>query len=182
MPHGINAAVAANVPICAKAVSPAVYFMAIRCQSYEEAYNKWLRKIEHLLPIPLVRPWKRVEKNQSKVLHTTSQYSQGNTDPADYGYRATEAARSVSQFSEGAYKPERMGKISPRKAAPHRIPAEYVCNGCGGDVRTAWAMLEGDVLGYRRGHIVQTTDHSKCMDQRVDASVLGPKAGMFRKK
>ena len=38
MQHGINAAVAATVPKCAKKVSAAAYFMAIRCGTYEEAY------------------------------------------------------------------------------------------------------------------------------------------------
>ena len=152
MAQGINAAVAATVPICAKTVSPAIYFMAVRCDTYEQAYAK-LRKIEHLLPIPLVKPWKRMEKNQSKVLATTSQYTQGGTALADHGYRATEVSRSVDRFSEEA---EPMGKISPRKGS-RRIPAKDVCPGCGGDMHLSWAMstLANTV----------TTDHSKCITE-----------------
>ena len=185
MAHGINAAVAAAIPVCAKGVNAATYFMAVRCDTYEEAYHKWLLPIAHLLPIPLVKPWKRVGKNQKQVLATTSQYSQGNTAPVDHGYRATEASHSVAEFSEGAHKPERSGKNSHLKVGPRskaraerflsrRIPVECVCKGCGRDVRHAWAIVNGD--------IIQTIDHDKCMDQRVDTSVLAPKAGMFRGK
>jgi hypothetical protein len=177
MVHGINAAIAATVPICAKRVSPAIYFMAVRCQSYEEAYSKWLRKIEHLLPIPLVKPWERMERNQKKVLATTSQYTQGNTAPADYDHRATEASRSVAEFSEGTHKPERdgmRGKISPKEKRSRRIPAEHVCKGCGRDVRRAWAVINGN--------LTQITDHSECMNQSVVLGGLAPKAGMSRRK
>ena len=162
MRHGVNADVARHVPSCAKKVSPAIYFMAVRCQSYEEAYSKWLRKIEHLLPIPLVKPWERTEKNQQKVLATTSQYTQGYTDPADYDQRATEASRSVDEFDKNARKPERKGKISPQEGGPSKIPAKHVCSWCGGDTRM--------------------TMHGNCHDLRVDASVLAPKAGIFRGK
>ena len=150
MRHVVNADVARHVPSCAEKVSPTVYFMAVRCDTYEQAYAK-LRKIEHLLPIPLVKPWQRMEKNQSKVLATTSQYTQGGTALADHGYRATEASRSVDRWSEGAYKPERMGKHSPSEGP---IPAKDVCPGCGGDMHLSWAMstLANTV----------TTDHSKC--------------------
>ena len=144
--------------------------MAIRCDTYEEAYNEWLLPIAHLLPIPLVPPWERVEKNQKKVLATTSQYTQGNTALADHDYRATEASRSVAEFSEGARKPERRGKISPPKGGSRRIPAEYVCAGCGRDVRRGWALVNGNLM--------QATDHDRCMNQRMDTSVLAPKAGM----
>lgn len=174
MPHGINAAVAATVPICAKAVSPAVYFMAVRCQSYEEAYNKWLRKIEHLLPIPLVKPWKRVEKDQHRTPVTTSQYSQGNTALVDHDHRATEPSRSVAAFSEGASRASPiMGKVSPSSSGIRRIPKECVCQGCGRDMRRGWIEVHG--------RLVQAINHDKCMDQRTDTSVLGPKAGMSRK-
>ena len=177
MIHGINAAVAAYVPTCAKRIDATVYFMAVRCQSYEEAYSKWLRKIEHLLPIPLVKPWERMERNQKKVLATTSQYTQGNTALADHDYRATEASRSVAEFSEGARKPERdgmRGKFSPKEKGSRRIPAEHVCKGCGRDVRRSWTFVNSNLM--------QTTDHSECMDQRTDTSVLAPKAGMSRRK
>ena len=174
MANGINAAVAANVPSCAKRIDAAVYFMAVRCDTYEEAYNKWLRRIEHLLPIPLVKPWERVEKNQKKVLATTSQYTQGNTAPADHDHRTTEASRSVAEFSEGSHRPERSGKISPEKRGSRRIPAENVCPGCGRDVSRAWTLVNGNIM--------QTTDHSECMDQRIDTSVLAPKAGMSPRK
>jgi hypothetical protein len=152
MRHVVNADVARHVPSCAEKVSPTVYFMAVRCDTYEQAYAK-LRKIEHLLPIPLVKPWQRIEKNQSKVLATTSQYTQGGTALADHGYRATEVSRSVDRFSEEA---ERMGKISPRKGS-RRIPAKDVCPGCGGDMHLSWAMstLANTV----------TTDHSKCITE-----------------
>jgi hypothetical protein len=152
MRHVVNADVARHVPSCAEKVSPTVYFMAVRCDTYEQAYAK-LRKIEHLLPIPLVKPWQRIEKNQSKVLATTSQYTQGGTALADHGYRATEVSRSVDRFSEEA---EPMGKISPRKGS-RRIPAKDVCPGCGGDMHLSWAMstLANTV----------TTDHSKCITE-----------------
>ena len=174
MANGINAAVAASVPICARRIDAAVYFMAVRCDTYEEAYSKWLRRIEHLLPIPLVKPWERVEKNQKKVLATTGQYTQGNTALADHDHRATEASRSVAEFSEGSHRPERSGKNSPHKRGSRRIPAEYVCKGCGRDVRRAWAMINGN--------LVQVTDHDRCMDQRTDTSVLATKAGMSPRK
>jgi hypothetical protein len=177
MSNGINVAIAATVPICAKRVSPAIYFMAVRCQSYEEAYSKWLRKIEHLLPIPLVKPWERMGKNQKKVLATTGQYTQGNTAPADHDRRSTEASHSVTEFSEGARKPERdgmRGKFSPKKGGSRRIPAGYVCPGCGRDTSRAWAVVNGNIM--------QTTDHDKCMNQRTDTSVLAHRAGMSRKK
>ena len=152
MRHVVNADVARHVPSCAEKVSPTVSFMAVRCDTYEQAYAL-LRKIEHLLPIPLVPPWKRMEKNQSRVLATTSQYTQGGTALADHGYRATEASRSVDRWSEGAYKPERMGKTSPRKGS-RRIPKQDVCPGCGGDMHRSWTLANADV--------VQTKDHSKC--------------------
>ena len=161
MTYGTNAAVAANVPICARRVNAAIYSMAVGCDTYEEAY-KWLRRIEHLLPIPLVKPWERKEKNQQKVLATTSQYTQGCTDPADYDQRGTEASRSVDEFDKNARKPEHKGKISPQKGEPRRISAEHVCPWCGGDTRL--------------------TMHDNCGDLRVDASVIAPKAGMFRGK
>jgi len=174
MAHGINAAVAAAIPVCAKGVNAATYFMAVRCDTYEEAYHKWLLPIAHLLPIPLIKPWKRVGKNQKQVLATTSQYSQGNTAPVDHGYRATEASHSVAEFSEGTYKPERRGKISPPKRGSRRIPAKHVCKGCGRDVRRSWTLVGGNIL--------KTTDHDMCMEQSVNTSVLAPKAGMLRKK
>ena len=52
MTYGTNAAVAATVPLSAKHVDAALYSMAVRCDTYEEAY-KLLRRIEHLLPLPL---------------------------------------------------------------------------------------------------------------------------------
>ena len=157
MTYGTNAAVAATVPISARHVDAAIYSMAVRCDTYEEAY-KLLRRIEHLLPSPLVKPWKRTERNQQKVLATTSQYTQGYTDPADYDQRATEASRSVDEFDKNAYKPECKGKISPQEGGPRRIPVKHVCSWCGGDTRM--------------------TMHDNCHDLRVDASVLAPKAGM----
>ena len=174
MANGINAAVAANVPTCAKLISPIAYRMAVRCSTYEEAYYRWLLPIKDRLPIPLVEPWERTEKNQKKVLATTSQYTQGNTAPADHDYRATEASRSVAEFSEGSHRPERSGKNSPRKGGSRRIPAEHVCKGCGRDVRRSWTFVNSNLM--------QTTDHSECMDQRTDTSVLAPKAGMSRRK
>ena len=174
MANGINAAVAVSVPICARRIDAAVYFMAVRCDTYEEAYSKWLRRIEHLLPIPLVKPWERVEKNQKKVLATTSQYTQGNTALADHDHRATEASRFVAGFSEGSHRPERSGKDSHQERGSRRIPAKYVCAGCGRDVSRAWTLVNGNIL--------KTTDHDRCMDQRTDTSVLAPKAGMSRKK
>ena len=158
MTYGTNAAVAATVPVSARHVDAAIYSMAVRCDTYAEAY-KWLRRIEHLLPIPLVKPWEQTERNQQKVLATTSQYTQGFTDPADYDHRGTEASRSVDEFDKDAYKPERKGKISPQKGGLRRIPAKHVCSWCGGNTRL--------------------TMHDNCGDLRVDASVLAPKAGMF---
>ena len=175
MIHGINAAVAAHVPTCAKRIDATVYFMAVRCQSYEEAYSKWLCRIEHLLPIPLVKPWERAEENQTKVLATTSQYTQGNTDPVDHDRRAAEASRSVAEFSEGARKPERSGigeKISPLKRGPSRIPVECVCPGCGRDVRRAWAIVNGD--------IIQIIDHDKCLNRDTVHGGLAPQAGAHK--
>ena len=170
---GINAAVAANVPKCAEHVAPVAYHMAVRCKTYEQAYHQWLRKIEHLLPIPLVKPWERVAKDQKKVLATTSQYSQGGTASANLGRRATEASRSVDEFSDGAHEPEHDGmrwKFSTKKRAPRskvradkyiarRIPEEYVCRGCGRDLATGWKVLNGQ--------IIQAVDHSKCGDPRM---------------
>ena len=174
MQHGINAAVAASVPKCARKVDAAIYFMAVRCNTYEEAYNKWLRRIEHLLPIPLVKPWERTEKNQIKVLVATGQYTKGHTNPTYFDHRATEPSRSVERFDGNAHRPQPGGKISPNKRGSRRIPAEFVCKGCGRDVRRAWTLVNGTIM--------QTTDHDKCLSQRVDTSVLGPKAGMSRKK
>jgi hypothetical protein len=175
MPYGINAAVAANVPTCAKAISPSVYFMAVRCQSYEEAYDKWLRKIEHLLPIPLVKPWKREGKHQQWVPNTTGQYSQGRTDLADYSHRATEQTRSVEGFSAGAVKASPiMGKTSPLASGIRRIPKQYVCRGCGRDERRAW-MAAGNTMRL-------VTDHSKCRKRAASTPVLGRKAGMAKRK
>ena len=169
---GINAAVAALVPKCAEHVAPTAYHMAIRCSTYREAYDKWLYNIRGRLPITLVKPWERVEKNQMKVLATMSQYSQGNTAPANLGRRATEKSRSVDGFSDGARKPEHdgiRGKISPKqkprskaraeKYIAHRILKEYVCRGCGRDLATGWKMLNGQ--------IIQAVDHSKCSDPRM---------------
>ena len=113
---GINPALVAVIPKCAKHVAPSAYAEAIRCETYREAYDEWLLPIKDRLPIPLVEPWERVEKNQMMVLDTTSQYSQGNTAPANLGHRSTEASRSVDDFSDGAHKPEHDGlgvKISP---------------------------------------------------------------------
>ena len=174
MSTGINVAIAATVPICAKSVSPVAYFMAIRCDTYREAYHKWLLPIKDRLPIALVEPWERTEKNQKKVLATTGQYTQGNTALADHDHRATEASRSVAEFSEGSHRPERSGKNSPHKRGSRRIPAEHVCKGCGRDVRRSWTFVNSNLM--------QTTDHSECMDQRTDTSVLAPKAGMSRRK
>ena len=161
MTYGTNAAVAATVPMSAKHVDAALYSMAVRCDTYEEAY-KLLRRIEHLLPLPLVKPWRRAERNQQKVLVTTSQYTQGCTDPADYDQRGTEASRSVDEFDKNARKPECKGKISPQRGGPRRIPAEHVCKWCGRSTRLAM--------------------HDNCHDLRVDASVIAPKAGMSRGK
>ena len=157
MTYGTNAAVAATVPVSARHVDAAIYSMAVRCDTYEEAY-KLLRRIEHLLPSPLVKPWKQTERNQQKFLATTSQYTQGYTDPADYDQRAAEASRSVDEFDKNAYKPECKGKISPQEGGPRRISVKHVCSWCGGDTRM--------------------TMHDNCHDLRVDASVLAPKAGM----
>ena len=169
MYQGINAALVAVIPKCAERVAPAIYSMAIRCRTYQEAYDKWLCKIEDLLPIPLVKPWERVERNQMKVLATMSQYSQGNTAPANLGRRATEKSRSVDGFSDGARKPEHdgmRGKISPKqkprskaraeKYLTRRIPKERVCPGCSGDILSGMARING--------RIVRLVDHSKCGD------------------
>ena len=161
MTYGTNAAVAATVPVSARHVDAAIYSMAVRCDTYAEAY-KLLRRIEHLLPSPLVKPWKQTEKNQQKFLATTSQYTQGYTDPADYDQRAAEASRSVDEFDKNARKPERKGKKPPQEGGPRRIPAKHVCSWCGGNTRL--------------------TMHDNCGDLRVDASVIAPKAGMFRGK
>ena len=160
---GINAAVAASVPKCAEHVAPVAYHMAVRCQTYEQAYHQWLRKIEHLLPIPLVKPWERVEKNQKKVLATTSQYSQGGTASANLGRRATESSRSVDEFSDGARKPEHDGmrwKISTKQKTSRRIPKEYVCPGCGRDRTSGWHKVNGRVVQL-------LDDHAKCEDPRA---------------
>ena len=166
---GINPALVAVIPKCAKRVAPSAYAEAIRCETYREAYDEWLLPIKDRLPIPLVEPWERVEKNQMKVLDTTSQYSQGNTAPANLGRRATEASRSVDDFSDGAHEPEHDGmrvKFSPKekprskaraqKYIAHRIPEEYVCRGCGRDLATGWQMVNGKIM--------QAVDHSKCND------------------
>jgi len=176
---GINAAVAASVPICAKGVSPVAYFMAIRCGTYREAYDKWLFPIKDRLPIALVEPWERVDKNQVKVLDTTSQYSQGNTAPANLGRRSTEMSRSVDGFSDGAHKPEPdgiLGKISPEERASRRIPKERVCPGCYNDILSGMALVNGV--------IVQLVDHSKCGDAMMSRSngELAPKAGAPSRK
>ena len=186
---GINAAVAANIPMCAKGVSPVAYFMAIRCSTYREAYDKWLLPIKDRLPIPLVKPWERVEGNQVKVLATMSQYSQGNTAPVNLGRRATESSRSVDGFSDGAHKPERdgiRGKISPKKNPrskaraekyiARRIPRDRVCPGCNNDILSGMALVKGE--------IVQLVDHSKCGDAMMSRSdgELAPKAGTSKKK
>jgi len=82
MAHGmINAAVASVVPECTKSVNAARYFMAVRCDTYEEAYKKWLLPIAHLLPIPLVPPWKQTEGHKEKFLSTTSWYSKSQSCP-----------------------------------------------------------------------------------------------------
>ena len=165
MAHGINAAVAASVPRCAEKVDAAVYYMAVRCQSYGEAYELLL-KIEHLLPIQLVKPWERREHNQQKVIATTSQYTQGGTNPADYGHRGTEASRSVDEFDASAYKPGR-GKISPKEAPPSSIPIEHVCSVCGQDKRIT--------MGVR-------FSHDNCGELRADTSSIKAKAGMSKQK
>ena len=186
---GINAAVAALVPKCAEHVAPTAYHMAIRCSTYREAYDKWLYNIRGRLPIPLVKPWERVEKNQMKVLATMSQYSQGNTAPANLGRRATEKSRSVDDFSDGARKPEHdgiRGKISPKqkprskaraeKYIARRIPRDRVCPGCNNDILSGMALVKGE--------IVQLVDHSKCGDAMMSRSdgELAPKAGTSKKK
>ena len=165
---GINAAIVALIPKCAKRVAPASYAEAIRCETYREAYDEWLLPIKNRLPIPLVEPWERVEKNQMKVLNTTSQYSQGNTAPANLGRRSTEASRSVDGFSDGAHKPEHDGlgvKLSPLKGAAkkarakaRRIPKERVCPGCHNDILSGMALVNGE--------IVQLVDHERCGDLR----------------
>ena len=186
---GINAAVAALVPKCAEHVAPTAYHMAIRCSTYREAYDKWLYNIRGRLPIPLVKPWERIEKNQMKVLATMSQYSQGNTAPANLGRRATEKSRSVDDFSDGARKPEHdgiRGKISPKqkprskaraeKYIARRIPRDRVCPGCHNDILSGMAKVNGE--------IVQLVDHSKCGDPRMGRSdgELAPKAGAPSRK
>jgi hypothetical protein len=163
---GINPALVAVIPKCAKRVAPSAYAEAIRCETYREAYDEWLLPIKNRLPIPLVEPWERVEKNQMKVLNTTSQYSQGNTAPANLGRRATEESHSVDEFSDGAHEPEHDGlgvKFSPLKKAARkakgkarRIPKEHVCRGCGRDLATGWQMVSGQIM--------QAVDHSKCND------------------
>ena len=174
MQHGINAAVAATVPKCARKVDAARYFMAIRCGTYAEAYKKWLLPIAHLLPVPLVKPWERTEKNQIKSLVATSQYTKGHTNPVYFDHRATQASGFVERFDENAHRPQRGGKISPTKRGSRRIPAKFVCRGCGRDVRRAWVMVNGSPY--------QEVDHDRCMNRRVDTSVLAPKAGMPKKK
>ena len=168
---GINAALVALIPKCAKRVAPASYAEAIRCETYREAYDEWLLPIKNRLPIPLVEPWERVEKNQMKVLNTTSQYSQGNTAPANLGRRSTEASRSVDDFSDGAHKPEHDGmrvKFSPKekprskaraeKYLSRRIPEDRVCPGCHNDILSGMAKINDE--------IVQLVDHEKCGDLR----------------
>mgnify|MGYP003148287105 CR=1 FL=1 len=187
---GINAALVALIPKCAKRVAPASYAEAIRCETYREAYDEWLLPIKNRLPIPLVEPWERVEKNQMKVLNTTSQYSQGNTAPANLGRRSTEASRSVDDFSDGAHKPEHDGmrvKFSPKekprskaraeKYLSRRIPEDRVCPGCHNDILSGMARVNGE--------IVQLVDHSKCGDQRKGwayAPVAPKPSGMMKFK
>ena len=39
-------------------MNPAIYLMACREPTVEKAYRR-MKKVEHLLPIPIVAPWKR---------------------------------------------------------------------------------------------------------------------------
>ena len=82
--YEINATVARNIPLGAEKIAPAVYYMAVRCDTYEEAYTKWLLKIKDRLlerGLVLVKPWKRTEAYQQKILSTTSHYSKNQSCP-----------------------------------------------------------------------------------------------------
>jgi hypothetical protein len=58
MLQGTKREVAAYVPLCLKRLNPAIYLMACREPTVEKAYSR-MKKVEHLLPIPIVSPWKR---------------------------------------------------------------------------------------------------------------------------
>ena len=58
MLQGTKREVSAYVPLCLKRLNPAIYLMACREPTVEKAYRR-MKHVEHLLPIPIVKPWKR---------------------------------------------------------------------------------------------------------------------------
>tara|TARA_R110002020_G_scaffold72052_1_gene185479 strand:+ start:921 stop:1133 length:213 start_codon:yes stop_codon:yes gene_type:complete len=58
MLEGTKREVTAYVPLCLKRLNPAIYLMACNEPTVEKAYRR-MKHVEHLLPIPIVKPWKR---------------------------------------------------------------------------------------------------------------------------
>ena len=58
MLEGTKREVTAYVPLCLKRLNPAIYLMACNEPTVEKAYRR-MTHVEHLLPIPIVKPWKR---------------------------------------------------------------------------------------------------------------------------
>ena len=107
--RGLNPAVVAVVPECAKHINGAIYQMAIRSKTTAQAIRH-LRKIEDKLPVPIVEPWIEGKSGGNfppiGFLSTTGYYSKGHTDPAEFDHRDTESSRITPEFSPGAERPE----------------------------------------------------------------------------
>ena len=111
-------AIRAYVPRCVRRISPVHYRLAMAQDSEMKAYEVLL-PIADMLPIPLVKPWKRDRNQASGFIPRVGDY-----DP-DYpnDHRDTEQiGRIVGEFSRGAVKPK------PRKRGRKRVvaPKSYI--------------------------------------------------------
>ena len=117
--RGLNPAVVAVVPECAKHINGAIYLMALHSRTTAQAIRH-LRKIEDELPVPIVEPWIEGKSGGKfppiSFLSTTGYYSKGHTDPDTFDHRDTESSRITPEFSPGAEKPKprRRRKRLPR--------------------------------------------------------------------
>lgn len=112
--------VRAYVPRCAKRINAQVYYRATFCKTVHDAY-KCLRVIEHLLPIPLPKPWESDPKVSQGFIDRVGDY---HPDYPNDIRNAERIGRIVPEFSPSAEKPKRR---RGRKRIPH-APKSYI--GC----------------------------------------------------
>ena len=122
MYEGTRPEVAAYVPSRLKSLNPAIYLMAIREPTVEDAYRR-IKKVADLYGLRVVAPWKSSEKHQAGFVPRVGDYSPAF--PNDY--RGTDrTGKIVTDFSAQAERPKPQPKRKRRVIGKKSYIAEMV--------------------------------------------------------